>query len=208
MVHDPERVIPERLDFDRFPGSQGDGLVPHLGVHPRERGAGLPRVDEAVQVHADMKTRPVLIMLDNIFHRRPEMIFDERKILGVADVVKRRDDIPKAGIHRVVFGLAGGVRKAVRDNPVTGIGGISFKNLSRLRDAPRDEEKSGQRNERVAPPILEPVIAGDQTFLLALALAGAVFHEELIGGENQMMRHVIGRLPAGKKRLAPLALGV
>src|SRR5438067_796342 len=41
IFHDPERVVPQRLDLHWLPGSRSDHPVANFGVHPGKLHAGL-----------------------------------------------------------------------------------------------------------------------------------------------------------------------
>ncbi len=86
------------------------------------------------------------------------------------------------------------LRKEIRDEPVPDVGGERAQDVPRLAPAAGDERQSLQADHRVAAPVGEPVIAGDDRARLIahgphprfIRHAGMRMDEELIGGQHEL----------------------
>ncbi len=53
IAEDSQRVVPERLNFDRFPRSRRYHPIADLGIHPRQLNAWLSAGQQSVAIGAD-----------------------------------------------------------------------------------------------------------------------------------------------------------
>ena len=135
-------------------------------VHPRQRDAVRAGVEEAVGVDVDVEARAAIHPRDRIAQR-----IDEGPFAGRLPVVPHRDEEPERRVDGVVCRLRRAVGEAVRDHAAAHRAGPMLQDAARVGEAAGGEAEPGQRDHRVAPPVGEPVVAGDD----------GVTHEELVG---------------------------
>src|SRR5579871_235065 len=95
------------------------------------------------------------------------MLADEFIVLRVPEQFVDRMEHPKRGIHGVVFGLFANVGKPVRKHSLIDAARERKQNLARFFKSARYQRKPRQRNHRVAAPVAEPVVAGNDRLLFA-----------------------------------------
>ena len=82
VARDPERVQPERLDFDRFADARRDYPVADLGVHPGDLRARLTARQQAVAVKPDPEARTGGVAFENridrILQPQPRVVGENR----------------------------------------------------------------------------------------------------------------------------------
>src|SRR5262249_29435365 len=87
----PKRVVPERIDLDRFASPWRDDPAVDLRVHPRELVAFGPLAEQAVRrVDADPEPRSLDVMVHDVDHDRQQM--EQRRLIVHP---------PPVGLHRV-----------------------------------------------------------------------------------------------------------
>src|SRR3989454_10289933 len=107
------------------------------------------------------------------------------------------DALPICG---VVLGRLARVREPIREHAAVDESGERLEDPPRDQGPPRRERETRQRDHRVAPPVPEPVIAGDHAHAVGI-IAERPSDHELIGREDQLA-DPLGRPP----RLRPGAL--
>src|SRR6185369_17949963 len=65
LARQPQRVQPERLDFDGFTDSRRHDVVADFGVHPRQLHPGYTRRQQAIVVGTDAESRAVRVAVEN-----------------------------------------------------------------------------------------------------------------------------------------------
>ena len=163
FLHRAERVEPERLDLDRFalPGRDGAAVDPR--IHPRERLAGRAPLEEAVFIHADAVARAPDVPRDDVGE-------DGVEALDEGDVTRGRHmgpdglEVPERRVDGVVLGglvSSARVRKPVGQHALAHVPGELEEDVPRDRGTTRRERKARQGDHRVAAPVREPRVAGD-----------------------------------------------
>ena len=106
-------------------------------------------------------------------------------VLGCGVVGTDGLDVPERGVDSVVLGRLAAVGKPVRQHPAV------HEPAERREDPARDlgasgrQRQAGQRDHRVAAPVAEPVVAGDDGHAGEIVRAGPA-HHELVGGEHEL----------------------
>ena len=111
-------------------------------------------------------------------------------------------EIPQCRIDGVVLGRFAAVRKPIRQHPLTCMRGESPQDRSRLRRAAGAEREAGQRNHRVAAPVAEPGITGDDCRAGGLSGRARAPHDERIGRERELPDPRRGRLRGSAQQRA------
>ena len=118
-----------------------------------------------------------------------------------------RDDVPERGVHGVVLGLVTFIRKAVGKHPLGNGPGPFDQDLPGLLQTSGRQAQAPQGDERVASPLGEPGISGDDRLPAAPAddvvLGGARERR----GEAQTAAFLHGPKMPGERQGALLALG-
>ena len=96
------------------------------------------------------------------------------------------DEIPERGIDRVVLRRIAGVGESIGQHPFADEAGKSAQNAGGGGVATRGERETGQRDHRVAPPVAEPGIAGDDGLAERLPAGVTPLDDELIGCEREL----------------------
>jgi hypothetical protein len=221
-LHGPQGVHPQGIDLHRLAMARGDGPVAGLGIHPGELGLPLPGGQQAIgRIHADPEPGADHMVLED--HLQPGEQLPHQGVAAAGGPVFRQGlEEPQRGIHRVVGALiqgpVGPVREAVGDQPMADMGGEGAQDpLGRIA-APGHQGEPGQADHRVAPPVVEPGVTGDQR-----GAPGRPLHHEGIGGQHQLAdpggcrrrQHRLGSFPTAQQRLLvvvpfgqrPLAIG-
>ena len=180
---DPERVEPERLDLDRLADARRHDPVADLGVHPGELHARLAGGEQAVVVERGCRSAcrarsPSRIACDR---RRASALrsrggaLPARGLDGARGIV-HGDDVPERRVDRVELGRVALVGEAVGQHPLGDRPGPLEQDRPRFVEPAGREAEPAQRDERVAAPVGEPRIAGDD------GLARAAPHDVRVGG--------------------------
>ena len=125
---------------------------------------------------------------------------------------------PQGGVGGVIEPLLGAFRKHVRDEAVANVVAERAQDVAGLALASRAERQPFEADHRVAAPVGEPVVAGDDRADLVahrprprgLLDAAGRRDDELIGGQDEFGRRTGGRhlLRGLDQTAAPAALGV
>src|SRR5439155_6566704 len=91
-------------------------------------------------------------------------------------VIVDRNDVPERCIDRIEFGLLAGIGKAIRQHALRNNTRPGEQNIARVFKMPGRDAKAANRDKRVAAPIAEPGIAGDE------GLSFAALDEICVGG--------------------------
>ena len=185
MRHGFERVDPQRVDLHGLPRARGNDPVADFGVHPGELHAGAAGKEQTVGgIGMNVVARALHVGINNPGENWKKFL-QRRGVLRGREILADGLEIPERGIHGVVFGLAAGVRKIVRQHPAINVARKGKKNPLRNIGAPSRERQSWQRDHGVAAPIAEPVIAGDDAAAVRL-FRQAALDDELVGGEDEL----------------------
>lgn len=199
-------VVPEGVDLDRFADAGGDDPIADLGIHPGELNAGLARAEETIGgIDADAVARAGKVVFDDLVQRR-EQVLDQSVVAGGGVAGADGEDVPEGGVGGVVAGDdAGAVREVVGEQPVGEEVGKRAEDVGGLLGATGGEGETGEGDHRVAAPVVEPVVAGDDGF--AGGADGpyplprpqrwgrggwAARNQELVGGEDELLEGGIG----------------
>ena len=141
----------------------------------------------------------------------------ERSIAGVLLVAIDRVKEPQRGVSCVVQAFALSLGKHVRDEPVADVKGKRPEDVTRLGMPAREERQSFEADHRVAAPVGEPVIAGDDRARFASAARARAPRrlcrdgpdDELIGPEHELGGNARARRRVRPRRAprAAIALG-
>ncbi len=129
--------------------------------------------------------------------KRGEELAQEQPIAGMAHVSIDGVEEPQRGVSRVIEPFTFAFREHVGNQPVADVGGKRLEDVARLGVSSRQQSQAFEADHRVAAPVGEPVIAGDDRagFAAAGARAGLVLNtmgperrpnDELIGGEYEL----------------------
>ncbi len=162
---DAQGVQPERLDLDRLADPRRDRAAVDARVHPGELRARLAGRDQAVLATVD----PVARALREAADDGEDGSLDARPLLGDVDeraargreIRVGRDDVEERGVDRVVLGLGAAIGEAVRQEAVLHDAGPREQDVARVLEAAAAQAEAAQRDERVAAPVAEPRVAGD-----------------------------------------------
>ena len=124
-------------------------------------------------------------------------------------VAMDRVEEPERGVRRVVEPLLGPFREHVRNQAVAHVVPERAQDVARLALAARAERQPFEADHRVAAPVGEPVVAGDDGAHFVAGRAGARRFldatcrrdDELVGGQHQLRRN-----PVRAARAAPMAI--
>src|SRR5215468_5515947 len=112
VLHDTERVVPERLNLDRISVPRCNHPIADLGVHPGQLHSGLTRMQQTVRVDFDAKPSATQMPFDNVIEYAKE-ITDELEVASVSEIRADRLEEPQGGVHGVVLRRLTGIRKAI-----------------------------------------------------------------------------------------------
>ena len=159
--HRDERVEPQRIHFDGLADARRDDVIAHFGVHPGELHAGLTGVEESVaRVHVNLVARAADVPFDNV-RENGEQLLKQRQIFRGCKCLPCGLEKPQRGVHRVVLRRIAAVGEGVGQHAAIGEARVGEQDRAREFGPARCQRQPGKRDHRVAPPIAEPVIAGD-----------------------------------------------
>ena len=210
--HQTQRVVPERVDFDRFASPRRHHPVVDLGVHPRELiSLRALRQQPVAFVDVDAETRAADVMIDDVLELRVQQR-ERQPIARALDVAIDGVEEPQRRIGRVVQPFLPPFRKHVGNQTVSNVVGERAQDESRFDLAAGHERQPFKADHGVTAPVGEPVVAGDNRAhfvaerVRARRFLGAAGRrdDELIGGEHELGFGIVAR---GRHRLCdePLA---
>src|SRR6059058_3874052 len=82
-------------------------------------------------------------------------------------IIVDRNDVPERCIDRIEFGLLTGIGEAIRQHALGNNARPSEQNIARVFQMSGRDAEAANRNKRVAAPIAEPGVAGDEGLSLA-----------------------------------------
>ena len=161
LARQAQRVDPERLHFHRLADARRDHPALDARVHPRQLRAGDTAREEAVVGHPDGEPRAAGVAVED-GRRRPEEAVahrgrGRRRLQELVD----DDHVPERRVDCVVLGCFTMVGEAIGQHA------FRYRRAPGQQDGLREgvpsarEGESAQRDERVATPVAEPRIAGD-----------------------------------------------
>ena len=168
---DRERVDPQRLDLDRLADPRRDHAVADLRVHPRQLQAGLAAREQAVGVGADAVARAARVAVDDRARRASRSSSGR----GRSASRRRRSRTTAPRRRELYSGVASRSPNRFGSMPRSTAPAHS-RRIARAIVAPAARQaQPAQRDERVAAPVGEPRIAGDDR------AAGAARDEVRVG---------------------------
>src|SRR5205814_3941654 len=157
--------------------TRSDNPVTHLGVHPSELITFFALHEQAV-VWVDMNVEPraAQMMFDDVDQRRQKKL-QCRAVGGSLEIPVQRVEEPKRRVGGVVFAFLGAVGEHIWNQTVTDIMRECAQNVAGLEQSSRDQGQAFQTDHRVASPIGEPMISGDDgpDFVAGGMRAGGLF---------------------------------
>ena len=168
---------PDRVHLDRLAAARRDRLPVDARVHPRESQPVGSLCDEPVVVHPDAEACACSVMLDDAVDLRRERV-NQIMIARYDRMPADRVEQPRRRIDGVVFELArvGGVG----EHPLAQRACHALEKLASLVPSVRGEEQSFVRRQRIARPVAEPRVAGDNRRAVRRA------DDEMIGGQDEL----------------------
>src|SRR4051812_41250058 len=120
-LQEPQRVVPKRIDLDRFTAPRRYHPITNLRVHPGKLIALLPLVKEPVfGIDLDAESRSAQMMVDHVDElgkNQPQ----GGTILRVIDIAIKGVEKPERGIGSVIESLILAFGKQVRDEAVADV---------------------------------------------------------------------------------------
>src|SRR5213083_1489229 len=104
------------------------------------------------------------------------IVGQRRLFLRCEKIIIDRNDVPERCIDRIEFGLLAGIGEAIRQHALGNNASPGEQNIARVFQVAGRDAKAANRDKRVAAPIAEPWIAGDERLSLA------ALYQVLIGG--------------------------
>src|ERR1700693_5384027 len=83
ILHDAERVVPERLNLNGLAATRGHDPIPDFGIHPGQLHPGLTRVQQAAAVNLDAITGTADMPGNDVGEDRVKLVADEIEVSGV-----------------------------------------------------------------------------------------------------------------------------
>ncbi len=156
-----QRIEPKRVELDRFPASRRDDQVSDLRIHPGELiSVGALGQQTVAGVDSNSKIGAPEMPSGDVFEHRQQ---EAKRVLIAAEGEVPIDGVeePEGGVGGVVEAEIVALREHVRNEPVMDIASERSKDKTGLREATGGQGQPFEADHRVAPPIGEPVIAGD-----------------------------------------------
>src|SRR5438093_13223212 len=82
-------------------------------------------------------------------------------------IIVDRNDVPKRCIDRIEFGLLAGIGEAIRQHALGNNTGPGEQNIACIFQMAGRDAEAANRDKRVAAPIAEPWVTGDEGLSLA-----------------------------------------
>ena len=114
-----------------------------------------------------------------------EELVGQRRVAGLPLVGGGRDHEPQRGVRGVVGGVARRVREVVGHQPVPYEPRERPQDRRRSLGAAGDQRETGEGDERVAAPVVEPGVPGQHAGH-GLTAGQATLHQELVRRQDQL----------------------
>ncbi len=161
LLEDAQAVVPEGIDLHGLATAGSDHPSIDLGIHPRElialRSLGKQPVNG---IDVNVEEGAAQVMLDDVAqpgHHSAHGL----AIAGDAPIAPDGVEEPQRGVGRVIQPIVLPFRKEVGDEPVPDVRGERAQDVARLAVPSRGEGQPFEADHRVAAPVREPVITGD-----------------------------------------------
>ena len=193
--HGHQGVEPEGIDLHRFAAPGGDHPTIGDRIHPGELHAGGTAAQQTIGwIHGDVEAGADQVVLQHLLEP-PVQLAGQIEIVAGLHVLPERLEIPEPGIHRVEVHLlqrSPHFREAVGQHaPIEGFAEAHEQGAGDLLPAGA-EGQAGEADQRVASPVLEPVVAGDDRPRRP-ARPGLTGDQELVGRQHQLVDPGRGR---------------
>src|SRR5262249_5137157 len=210
----PQRVVPERVDLDGLASARRDYPIADLRVHPGElvaRGALAEQPVALVDAYAEARAMNVTA------HDGAQDRENQSQGLAVAsrlEVAVERVKEPERRVGRMIAPLPFAFGEQVRDQSVAHVMREGPKDPTGLGQPPRGERQPFEADHGIAPPVGEPVVAGDHRANLVTGGARPRGLFDAPGGDEDELarrpRHFPGaaslRRGRGRRQPPPAAL--
>ena len=183
--HRTQGVHPQGIHLHRLAVAGGDGPVAGLGIHPGELGFPLPGAQQPIgRIHADSEPGAGHVVVKD--RLQPGNQLPHQGVAAAGRPVLRQGlEEPECGVHRVVRapvqGSVGPVGEAVGDQPVAEACREGAQDPLGPAAAARRQGEAPKADHRVAAPVVEPGVTGDQRGPRRRSL-----HHEGIGRQHQL----------------------
>src|SRR5262249_34211393 len=137
---------------------------------------------------------------ENVLEDGIQLLLYESVFIGVFEQRLYRVEEPQGRIGRVVVSGLPLVGEAIGQHPLVDGAGEGEQDTFGDVYTPGDKRQTGERDHRVAAPIAEPWVSGDD------GLQIASFNEELVRRGDQILNERIGGWRFGHDRGAPVDL--
>src|SRR4051812_31696927 len=153
-----------------------------------------------LRVYLDSITCSADVPVNDIGEHRIELVSHKSEVSAVFAVLPNSFQIPERRINRVVLGRLPRVGEDVGQHATVYMFCESQQNVACDFIVTGDERQTGKRNHRVASPIAEPVVAGND------GLQRSAPRDELIGRQGERLDKVVFRWRRFADLAAPLTL--
>ena len=181
-------VVPERVDLDCLPAARRHDPVTDLGIHPCQGKIRGALGHQPVVVHADAEPGTRQVQSDDLVERR-QQIAQRLGVLRRGDVAIERMKEPERRVGRIVETLLVAFGEQIRNQPVAEMMRKRHQQTARLGDPAGADRQAFEADHRVAAPVGEPVIAGDDASRFPAGGPGA----RRLGGTGRRLDHELIR---------------
>ena len=154
-----EGAVPQGLDLDRVAFARRAGGV--VGIHPGEVGG--TEDESARRIHPDPVGGPIPVMhydrTDDVTDRSPVAVHIQQRVIARRQQVLAGDHKPQGRIRGVAVGIVAAANHVGQRALLLEAGKLT-QNVATLGMHP-GRNHAAQADQRIAPPIEEPGIAGD-----------------------------------------------
>ena len=157
--------------------------------------------EKTVAIGLDVIPRAAEMPSKDIDQCIEEALADECVITGLRDEGIDRLKEPQGRIDRVVLGRVAGIGKSVGEHPPVAMLRKSAQDPLRFVKTPWNQRKSRESDHRVAAPVREPGITGDDGFPVLSAT-----HDELVGRKEKIAHKSVRGFPTLDEILPPADL--
>ena len=209
-----ERVVPEGVDLDGLATPWRHHPVVDLGIHPGELiPLGALTEQTISRIDADAEARPTQVMLDDVAQDREQKL-ERRTVVGREQVAVERMEEPEGRIGRVIEAVLLTFREHIRDQAVADVASKHPEDVAGLGRPTGRQRQPFETDHRVAAPVREPGVAGDDGVDLIAGSVGPreIFHtagradDELVGGQHQLAGEAGARAWRGGPEQTPTTL--
>ena len=162
-IHNPQGIVPVRVDLHRF-AMAGCGQNPvYADIHPGHLVKALPRKDQAVLVHADTVEGAFAVIGNNPVHRLP-CLPGKGPVTGALHILPHTVDQQQRGIHRIIHGCLISLGEQIGYQSILLIGKEGTQDALCILIAAGSQAAAGQGDHGISAPVAEQGISGHNGF--------------------------------------------